>query len=86
MSNGFRSWAETHHEIVTIINYQLDRDVKIFGQMPRLLDEILSTEGTGGIYDLCIDLTTEFEKIHEDRVWDGDWLDAVIEFVHEKIS
>ncbi len=53
---------------------------------PRLLDEILSTEGTGGIYDLCIDLTTEFEKIHEDRVWDGDWLDAVIEFVHEKIS
>ena len=82
MNNGFRSWAETHHEIVTIINYQIDRD---FGDVPRLLDEILSTEGTGGIYDLCIDLTTEFESINEGRVWDGDWLDAVIEFVKEKI-
>ena len=82
MTNGFRSWAETHHEIVTIINYQIDRD---FGDIPRLLDEILSTEGTGGIYDLCIDLTTEFESINEGRVWDGDWLDAVIEFVKEKI-
>jgi hypothetical protein len=81
MTNGFRSWAETHHEIVTIINYQIDRD---FGDVPRLLDEILSTEGTGGIYDLCIDLTTEFESINEGRVWDGDWLDAVIEFVKEK--
>jgi hypothetical protein len=86
MTNGFRSWAETHHEIVTIINYQLDRDVKIWGQMPSLLDEILSTEGTSGLYDLCIDLTTEFESINEGRVWDGDWLDAVIEFVKEKIS
>lgn len=86
MTNGFRSWAETHHEIVTIINYQIDRDVNIFGQMPRLLDEILSTEGTGGIYDLCIDLTTEFETINDGRVWDGDWLDAVIDFVKEKIS
>ena len=85
MTNGFRSWAETHHEIVTIINYQIDRDVKIFGQMPRLLDEIISTEGTGGIYDLCFELTNEFEKIHEGKVWDGDWLDAVIEFVNEKI-
>lgn len=83
MNDAFRSWAETHHEIVTIVTYQLD---EIYGQRPRLLDEILSTEGTGGIYDLCIDLTTEFEKIHEDRVWDGDWLDAVIEFVQEKIS
>lgn len=83
MTNGFRSWAETHHEIVTIINYQIDRD---FGDVPSLLDEILSTEGTGGIYDLCIDLTTEFESINEGKVWDGDWLDAVIEFVKEKIS
>jgi hypothetical protein len=85
MSNGFRSWAETHHEIVTIVTYQLDRDTEIFGGMPRLLEEIMSTEGTGGLYDLCIDLTTEFESIHEGRVWDGDWLDAVIEFVNEKI-
>ena len=54
--------------------------------MPSLLDEILSTEGTSGLYDLCIDLTTEFESIHEGRVWDGDWLDSVIEFVKEKIS
>jgi hypothetical protein len=83
MSNGFRSWAETHHEIVTIVTYQLD---EIYGQRPSLLDEIMSTEGTSGLYDLCIDLTTEFESINEGRVWDGDWLDAVIEFVQEKIS
>jgi hypothetical protein len=88
MNDAFRGWAETHHEIVTIINYQIDRDVNIFGQMPRLLDEIMSTEGTGGIYDLCFELTNEFEKTHEGRQWDGshDWFDAVIEFVQEKIS
>ena len=84
MTNGFRSWAETHHEVVTIVTYLLDRDTEI-GQMPRLLEEIFTNEGTGGLYDLCIDLTTEFESIHEGRVWDGDWLDAVIEFVNEKI-
>jgi hypothetical protein len=85
MTNGFRSWAETHHEVVTIVTYLLDRDTEIFGGMPRLLEEIMSTEGTSGLYDLCIDLTTEFESINEGRVWDGDWLDAVIEFVNEKI-
>jgi hypothetical protein len=86
MNDAFRGWAETHHEIVTIINYQINRDLDIFGDMPNLLDEILSTEGTSGIYDLCFELTNEFEKIHEGRLWDGDWLDAVIEFVQEKIS
>ena len=88
MTNGFRSWARTHHEIVTIITYQLDRDIEIFGGVPILLEEIMSTEGTNGIYDLCIDLTNEFERIHEEIVWDGshDWLDAVIEFVQQKIS
>jgi hypothetical protein len=81
MTNGFRSWAETHHEVVTIVNYYLEKEF-----IPRLLDEIISTEGTGGIYDLCFELTNEFEKIHEGKVWDGDWLDAVIEFIQEKIS
>lgn len=87
MTNGFRSWARAHHEIVTIINYQLDRDVEIWGNVPTLLEEIMSTEGTNGIYDLCIDLVNEFESIHEATAWDGshDWLDAVIEFVKEKI-
>jgi hypothetical protein len=35
--------------------------------------------------DYAIEWSEEFEQIHKDRVWDDDWLDAIKDFVDEKI-
>jgi hypothetical protein len=81
LRHGFRDWAETHHEIVCAINSLIDNDT-----MPSKLEKILDTEGFGGLYSLGIDLTNEFCNIYDDREWDGDWIDTIIEFVNVKLK
>jgi archaellum biogenesis ATPase FlaH len=81
LPNGFRDWAETHHEIVCTIHALIDNDT-----MPSRLEKILDTEGLGGLYDLGIDLTNEFANTYENRVWDGDWVDTIIEFTNLKLQ
>jgi hypothetical protein len=75
LPKGFRDWAETHHEIVCTIHAFIDNDI-----MPHKLLDILDREGRGGLYDLSIDLTNEFANTYENRVWDGDWVDTIIQF------
>ena len=75
LPKGFREWAETHHEIVCTIHAFIDNDI-----MPNKLLDILDREGRGGLYDLSIDLTNEFANTYENRVWDGDWVDTIIQF------
>lgn len=75
LPKGFRDWAENHHEIVCTIHAFIDNDV-----MPSKLEKILDTEGTGGLYDLGINLTNKFCNIYENHVWDGDWIDTIIQF------
>jgi hypothetical protein len=81
LKHGFRDWAETHHEIVCTIHALIDNDT-----IPSRLQNILDTEGTGGLYDLGIDLTNDFENTYVGRVWDGDWIDTIIEFVNAKLK
>lgn len=78
---GFRDWAETHHEIVCTIHAMIDNET-----MPPKLEGILDKEGFGGLYDLGIDLTNEFCNTYENRVWDGDWIDTIIEFTNLKLQ
>jgi hypothetical protein len=78
---GFREWAETHHEIVCTMHAMIDNDT-----MPHRLERILEKEGFGGLYDLGIDLTHEFCNIHENRAWEGDWIDTIIEFLNLKLQ
>ena len=75
LPKGFREWADTHHEIVCTIHAFIDNDI-----MPNKLLDILDREGRGGLYDLSIDLTNEFANTYENRVWDGDWVDTIIQF------
>lgn len=75
LPKGFRDWAETHHEIVCTIHAFIDNDI-----MPNKLLDILDREGRGGLYDLSIDLTNDFCNTYENRVWDGDWVDTIIQF------
>lgn len=75
LPKGFRDWAETHHEIVCTIHAFINNDI-----MPNKLMDIVDKDGVGGLYDLGIDLTNEFCNTYENRIWDGDWVDTIIQF------
>jgi hypothetical protein len=81
LPNGFRDWVETHHEVVCTIHALISNDT-----MPIRLLDIIDAEGICGLYDLGIDLTNEFCNIYENRVWDGDWVDTIIEFINAKLQ
>ncbi len=81
LPKGFREWAETHHEIVCTIHAMIDCET-----MPPKLERILDNEGLGGMYDLGIDLTNEFCNIYENRDWNGDWIETIIEFTNLKLQ
>lgn len=75
LPKGFRDWAETHHEIVCTIHAFINNDI-----MPNKLLDIVDKDGVGGLYDLGINLTNKFCNIYENHVWDGDWVDTIIQF------
>lgn len=79
--NGFREWAETHHEIVWVINSMMENSVK-----PPVLERVLNMEGDGGMYDLGIELTNEFCNMYENEEWDGDWVDTIHFFVNHRLA
>jgi hypothetical protein len=81
LKHGFRDWAETHHEIVCTIHALIDNNT-----IPYRIQKILGSEGFAGLYALGIDLTNEFCNIYENRVWDGDWVDTIIEFTNLKLQ
>jgi hypothetical protein len=81
LKHGFRDWAETHHEVVCTIHALISNDT-----MPIRLLNIIDDEGMGGLYHLGIELTNEFCNIYDDREWNGDWVDTIIEFVNAKLK
>lgn len=79
--NGFTSWYETHHEIVCAINGILQQE-----EIPHMVPWMISNEqGTGGIYEYCVDITDEFEKIHEGVEWEADYFDVLEQFIDQKV-
>jgi hypothetical protein len=80
--NDFESWQETHFEIVSAITLALEKDED---EQPIKLQKISETQGIGGLYELAKELTNEFEKLHEGRVWDGEFIDEMEKFINEKI-
>lgn len=76
--NGFDNWQETHFEIVKAIFQNEETSFVIQDAIEKL--------GTGGLYELAKDMTTEFEREYESRDWDdGDYFDTVEEFINEKL-
>jgi len=80
--NGFSSWLETYHEIVSFIT------IERLSDKPRgNIKEVSETQGIGGIYELAEDWTDKFEKEFEGYSWadEGDgyfetlenWLEAI---------
>jgi hypothetical protein len=81
LPKGFRDWAETHHEMVCTMHALIDNNT-----IPRRIQIVLDNEGFAGLYALGIDLTNEFCNTYENKEWDGDWIDTIIEFVNEKLQ
>lgn len=86
MTNGFKSWARTHHEIVSQITLALEWEL-----MPRVIENTLDELGNDGLYELCIDLTNQFEIEHDGVVWDGKSIDTmfierIAGFLDKKLS
>jgi len=79
--NGFRNWAETHHEIVSMITLMMDND-----NYPKKLEDTQIQHGSGGIWDLCIDLTDKFELENKDREWDGEYYEEIENFIEKEIN
>jgi hypothetical protein len=75
--NGFSSWMETHFEMVEHLTLTSEDEDSI-GYKRR------EEQGLGGVYELAEELTDEFEQAHIGVKWDGDYLDAIANFIHEK--
>lgn len=83
LTQDIDSWVETHFEVVQMITYILHTpDVR---QNYPKVTEVLDTRGTGGLYELATDLTNEFETLHENRVWDGDYFDELDTFFKTRL-
>jgi hypothetical protein len=80
--NGFSSWAETHHEIVSAITLAMEDPIS----MPISLEEIQLEQGTGGIWEFCIQLTDEFESLNRGREWDGEFFEELEEFINKNLG
>lgn len=78
--NGTTSWVETHHEVVSKIAEEISKD-----QPTGKVEEIHSAYGLGGLYELGEQLTDEFEVLHREHEWDGDFFDTIDEWLNEKL-
>lgn len=84
--NGFRSWMETHHEVVSAITVILCKK-KPTGIVAQTQEE----SGSTALYDLAKKLTDEFEKLNEGLEWgvdEGaeDFMEAIEEFLNKKLK
>ena len=79
--NGFGSWIETYHEVVSFMTLQYERDADFSSRMSKVSEE----RGTGGWYELAEELTNKFENLHKGREWDGDFFDEIEYFLTKEL-
>ena len=78
--NGFANWQETHFEIVQAIT------IRHIGNHTGVVSARHEAQGIGGLYELAEELTDKFELIYVGREWDGDFTDAVEDFVFDELG
>lgn len=79
--NGFTSWYETHHEVVSFLTLEYERD-----SVTSKVAEFLERNGTGGMYELAEELTNKFESLHEGREWDGEFFEELEYFLTKELN
>lgn len=81
--NGLLSWVETHHEIVSRINFEILSDNRVSDKM---LD-VVRKEGRTALYPIGIQWANEFEKKFAGETWvDKEWFDELDKFLEEKLK
>lgn len=73
---------ETHHEIVSAMAIDLAKNEPA----SLVIKDRYETQGHGGMFELAEELTDEFERLNEGRAWDGDFYDAIEEFIQQKLG
>lgn len=77
--NGIESYLETHYLIAEHITLVKEKDE----DMQPL--KILNLDGMEGAWLLCQKLTDKFEQENKNREWEGDFLDAIEDFLNKEI-
>jgi hypothetical protein len=81
--NGFVSWYETFYEVVDRISW-IDHECT-YSKYPTL-ENVIETQGRGGLYTLAYELTQNFENYYQGRVWDGDYFETIDEFLEKELK
>jgi len=74
------SFLETHYRISEILAWENNLDKPC-----ELIEETQAKEGMYGIYQLAKEYTIDFQQLHKNREWDGEFLDVVDDFMKEKL-
>ena len=79
--NGFEDWAETHHEVVA--------EILVEGTSSERIESIIQEKGSGGLYELGIELTEAFETQNKGVVWGSeeglDYYDTIEDFLSSSL-
>lgn len=72
-------WIETHYEVVAFIDGIMSSD-EPWGVVAERHD----AQGRGGLYELSVEWTDEFQRENNDREWDGEFFDEIELFLTNK--
>lgn len=79
------SYLETHFEVVSYIErYMLSVGGSDYDDNTSPIIERHKAQGHGGLYELAKEWTDEFQSIHENTEFDGNWIDTIDEFLSNK--
>lgn len=74
-----KSYLETHYVVVGCITHGLADESPV-------LMELYAAQGRAAMWELAETLTDKFEEQNKGREWDGDWEEAVWEFVGKELE
>jgi len=75
-----RSFLQTHFEVSGAISL-----IAASERPHGIVKRIVESQGTTGLYDLALQLTTEFENKNKGRQWDGEFFEEIEQFLEEKL-
>ena len=74
----FEEWVETHFEIVSAINDQLNNGDEVEYGLAYFVEKNC---GRGGLFMLARDLTDKFQQLHENTIWGYVYLQNKLNFI-----
>lgn len=80
--NGFQSFLETFYEVVSHIEQDLNEPASI--NLFTVAVKIRLAGGRAALYELAKEWATEFELQNKGRQWDGDFFEAIENFLFIK--